>query len=315
MYKIAHIHPEITFKFDPNHRFVFLGSCFSENIGNKFKSLNINTLIHPNGTVFHPEPIARFIQNALKNEEPIESSIVQREDLFFSFDTSSSCYAFSKEDVIKSVKEKQVQLNEQLKTANWLFLTFGSAHGYRIKQNGLIAANCHKLNPKLFEKELSPSDEIVNSWNETINLIRLNNPTLQIVFTISPVRYLRDGWIENNRSKARLIEAVHSLIEKNQNCYYLPVYEWVIDDLRDKAYYEIDLTHPNQRAVECVWERMVEQLGSANFKSFYELMRQYQSMEAHRIQFPNSLEAKRFEENKMKKRAEISARFPNQLTD
>src|SRR5690606_15113771 len=132
----------------------------------------------------------------------------------------------------------------------YLIITLGSAFSYRLKDKGTYVANNHKAPANLYEKILTSSDEIVADFDLVISKLAEINPGLQLIFTISPVRHIRDGVVENNRSKARLIEAVHHLAEKYNNVFYFPSYELVIDVLRDHRFYDIDLVHPNYAATQ-----------------------------------------------------------------
>jgi hypothetical protein len=123
---------------------------------------------------------------------------------------------------------------------------------------GSVAANNHKAPANWFEKRLLAADEVYRLLQAGIEQLLQFNPHLQVIFTISPVRHLREGVIENNRSKAVLIQAVHQLVEQYEQLYYFPAYELVIDDLRDYRFYAEDLVHPNYQATQYVWEKFVE---------------------------------------------------------
>jgi hypothetical protein len=157
-----------------------------------------------------------------------------------------------------------------LKQANWLVITLGSSFSYRLTdaalqpehQWGSISgvANCHRAPAHWFQKYLMPAAETISALSECLIQLQQFNPQLKIIFTISPVRHIRDGVVENNRSKARLIEAVHTLVQEFPHCYYFPAYELVIDVLRDYRFYDIDLAHPNYAATRFVMDHFLEQL-------------------------------------------------------
>src|ERR1700741_453436 len=133
-------------------------------------------------------------------------------------------------------------------------ITFGSAFIYKNKEGGIVA-NCHKLPQKEFSKELISTEEIVTSFNRTFTQLKTNNPQLNILFTVSPVRYIRDGIVENNLSKSILLQSVHELVKQHDNCFYFPAYEIVNDELRDYRFFKEDLVHPNEMAINYVWEK------------------------------------------------------------
>lgn len=233
----------------------FLGSCFSDEMHHKARFYGFNSFSNPFGTVFHPLAISRFVKETL-NEETNER-IVHRNDLFFSEDAGSKVFAFSSDELVGRLKTLRNEWRNELKKSNFLFVTFGTAWGYRSVSSGTMVANCHKLSGAHFRKELSTVDEIVNDWKEVIANLREVNPDLTVVFTVSPVRHVRDGLVENNRSKAILIEAVRQLNEQTGSGYF-PSYEIVMDELRDHRFFKEDRVHPTEEAVSYVWERFIQ---------------------------------------------------------
>src|SRR5690606_36984877 len=159
-----------------------------------------------------------------------------------------------------------------LKTANTLIITLGSAFSYTLKKTGQTVANNHKAPSDWLSKTLNVASAIASHMQDCLDALKIFNPQLSVIFTLSPVRHARDGVIENNRSKAQLIEAVHSICEKNNHCFYFPAYELVIDVLRDYRFYDIDLVHPNYAATQYVWEKFAETYFSPVCRSFAEKM-------------------------------------------
>src|SRR4051812_38066845 len=169
---------------------------------------------------------------------------------------------------MRIINESQNRAHDFLQKANWIIITLGSSFVYKLSAEaplslrkgvrGEAVANCHKAPAQTFTKYLCTIDETVSSLDSTIHQLFHFNPQLKIIFTISPVRHLRDGVVENNRSKARLIEAVHHLVNKFEKLYYFPAYELVIDVLRDYRFYDIDLAHPNYAATRFVLDKFSE---------------------------------------------------------
>lgn len=284
-----------------------VGSCFATSISEKFVEFGFPILSNPMGTVFHPIPLVRFLSESLNGN--VNERIHQREDVFLSWDLSSSVYALDSQVLETKILELKTATKQVLETASTLFITFGSAHAYHLKTNQEIVANCHKHPSENFTKELTEIGEMVQEWSEFITQIKQVNPTIQFVFTVSPVRYSRDGWVENNRSKARLIELCECL-EKESNSFYLPVYELVNDILRDYRYFEKDGVHPNELAIDAVWNLVQCWFFTSETLAINKEMEQINSMSKHRLTFPDSLEAKRFEESLRKKKEAFQKRFP-----
>jgi hypothetical protein len=239
-------------KLEFKNPILFLGSCFSNEIASKAKFSGFNAYSNPLGTIYHPLVIQRFLLDNLK-DEPVTERIVYFQNSYYALDAAFHFQNEVKEDLLMKLKTIRKTWVDLLKSASHLFITFGSAWGYRHTESEILVANCLKMPGTYFEKELSTKDEIVDSWLNVVNLLKKINPNLEICFTVSPVRHIRDGIVENNRSKAILIQSAHEIIEKT-NSIYLPTYEIVIDVLRDYRFFKEDLVHPNETTVRLIWE-------------------------------------------------------------
>lgn len=229
---------------------VLQGSCFSDEMLTQLKSAGHTASGNHFGTIFHPSMLAFNLLNLF--EENVEERILQRDDLFFSWEASSSVFGYSQEELLQELSIRRETLLHELKSAKLLVVTFGTAWGYELKESESLVANCHKLPASNFQKYLSSPYEMVQDWVQAIEKLAVLNPALQIVFTVSPVRHIKDGLVENNLSKARLIEVVQQL-SLEPNCHYFPSYELLIDVLRDYRFYAKDLVHPNQSAIDFIW--------------------------------------------------------------
>ncbi len=269
-------------KISYRQQVLLAGSCFAENIGNLLHHYRLNVLQNPNGILYNPVNIAQTLQRAL------EGKLYQAEELFYHNDLWASWQhhgRFShpdKDTCIKGINEQQQAAQDFLKNGHWLVVTFGSAFAYRLKSSGQLVANCHKYPNKEFDKELLSTAEIIAEWGKLIELVQTVNPRLNILLTVSPVRYVRDGLVENNRSKARLIEAVHTLCENYGNVHYFPAYELVMDDLRDYRFFEADMVHPNAQAIEYVWDAFVKAAFDSEAQLIYPQVKQLLDDAAHR---------------------------------
>ena len=242
-------------KISHDDKVLLLGSCFSDEIHDHFRFNGFNAISNPFGTVFHPLVLSRFLKETI--DVPSQERGFQRDDVFLSWDASASVYAMEEKGLQAKMQALRKEWRDHLKESKVLIITFGTAWGYRHKELDLIVANCHKLPSSTFEKILSPSDKIVSSWNAIIQQLKEFNSELNIVFTVSPVRHVRDGLVENSRSKAHLITAVEHLSKEN-SLYYFPSYEIISDELRDYRFFKQDMAHPNEQAVSYVWDRFSE---------------------------------------------------------
>lgn len=231
---------------------VFLGSCFSDEIAEKARYSGMNVSANPFGTVFHPTLLSTFINESIKGV--VNERILNRNDVFLSWDANSTIFDYGSSELIEKLQQIRNNFINEVKSAKVLFVTFGTAWIYRRLEDDHFVANCHKIAATHFSKELISSDTIYHQWEKTVDILKELNPTLEIVFTVSPVRHIKDGLVENNQSKAILIDVVRRLTEK-YSLYYFPSYEIVIDELRDYRFYKKDRVHPSDEAIEYIWRR------------------------------------------------------------
>ncbi len=261
---------------------LLVGSCFAENIGNLLHHYRFNVLQNPNGILYNPVSLAQTLHRALEGKPYQAEELFYHNDLWASWNHHGRFSHPDKNACITEINEQQQTARQFLQKGHWLIVTFGSAHAYHLKSNGQLVANCHKYPNKEFDKELLSSAEIITEWDKLIELLQATNPQLNILLTVSPVRYIRDGLVENNRSKARLIEAVHNLFESYGNVHYFPAYELVMDDLRDYRFFETDMVHPNSQAIEYVWDAFVKAAFDSEAQLIYPQVKQLLTDAAHR---------------------------------
>ncbi|MBL0182798.1 MAG: GSCFA domain-containing protein [Chitinophagaceae bacterium] len=243
-------------KINHRHMLLLVGSCFTEQIGAKLASHKFSVLDNPNGILFNPVSIAKSVTSYIENKKYGKEDLFYQNECWNSWEHHSRFSNPDADECLRLINESQTRANAFLKTANWLLITLGSSFVYEL-ENKNVVANCHKVPTDKFNKRLLSVDEVATGLHAMIEKALAFNPGLKIIFTISPVRHLRDGFVENNRSKATLIHAVHQLVEKNETCFYFPAYELVIDDLRDYRFYAEDMVHPNYAATNYVWEKFI----------------------------------------------------------
>ncbi|PBQ33167.1 GSCFA domain protein [Sphingobacteriaceae bacterium] len=281
------------FKINHKQSLLFAGSCFSENIGTYLKDAKFKVVINPNGILFNPLSIYKCIQDAIQNKKADDSSILEKENLFYSYSHHSSFYAQTKKELLQKIDAVTSQTHYFLKTADVLLITFGSGFFYKHLTLHQIVANCHKQPGHAFEKKLAEVDEVVNLYSSLINELKIFNPKLKIIFTVSPVKHLKDGIIENNLSKATLLLSVNKLLKLYPGCVYFPAFELVNDDLRDYRFYKEDLAHPNQQAINYVWEKFSECYFDATTKELNHEIGKINSALNHKQLHENSSETEK----------------------
>lgn len=243
---------------DYQSEIVLLGSCFAENIGNQLAYFQFQHLVNPFGILFHPLALARLIDRTVSAQNFTAADFFYYNERWFCFELHSD---WSHEDLDELVVKSNLQLHEfkkYLERCSHLFLTLGTSWVYRHRETNEIVANCHKVPQHHFSKELLSSATIVTHLQQTAQQLIALNPALQLVYTVSPVRHIKDGFFENNVSKAHLLAAVYQLIGSMPGVTYFPAYEIVMDELRDYRFYKSDMLHPNDLAIAYIFERFTE---------------------------------------------------------
>lgn len=246
------------------HKLLLIGSCFTENIGEKLEAHKFTIRQNPNGILFNPVSVAEALVDYVDGRHFTEEDLFQHNEAWHSWKHHSRFSGTTVKKALQNINNSFSNAHHFLKTCNYVFITLGSAWVYNLTEKaanakeGIVAANNHKAPSTWFERRLLTAQEVYAVLERAISRLSQFNPTLKFIFTISPVRHLREGVVENNRSKAVLITAVHSLVDNNDKLYYFPAYESVIDDLRDYRFYAEDLVHPNYFATQYVWEKLVD---------------------------------------------------------
>ena len=275
-------------KISHKDQIILLGSCFSDEMSQYFKQSGFQEFSNPFGTIFHPYCIANQIIDAISLNKEVRS--VNRNDLFFDYESGAKIFAKSEAELVALILDKRNHFLDRLKKCSHLFITFGSAFAYRHNADGMLVANCHKQKADLFTKELSETDELIEHWKICLDLLRSINPNICLHFTVSPVRHSKDGLPENNRSKGRLFDIAHQLVDYS-NGRYFPSYEIMIDHLRDYRFYKQDRIHPNYEALDFIWEQIQETYFSSETKTLLSKISAYQKSKVHRFFYPESEDA------------------------
>lgn len=247
--------PKFDFTIDHHSKVFLIGSCFSENIGTLLSDYKFKTHSNPNGILFNPLSIFNCLNNIIDDKPFDENLILKRDDIFYSYLHHSSINSSNENDLKENINSENKKAHQFLNECDQLIITFGTAFLYQHIALNKTVANCHKQAATAFEKKCISVTEIIESYSVLIQKLQKFNPKLKLIFTVSPVKYLKDGIVENNLSKSTLILAIHELLIQNNNCYYFPAFELVNDDLRDHRFYKENLAHPNELAINYVWEK------------------------------------------------------------
>lgn len=240
---------------DYTSELLLIGSCFVENIGEKLNYFKFQNTLNPFGILFHPIAIEILITRAINKDFFQEVDLVYQNEQWHCLEAHSSLSSANKEVLLRNLNNVLDKTHKQIQKSSHIIITLGTSWIYRLIETDNIVANCHKIPQKKFLKELLTIDLVSESLNAIIALVKEENPNASIIFTVSPVRHLKDGFLENQRSKAHLISAIHQVIEPRNNIFYFPSYELMMDELRDYRFYKDDMIHPNQLAIDYIWDK------------------------------------------------------------
>ena len=242
-----------------NSKIFLLGSCFVENIGEKLEYFKFQNYRNPFGILYHPAALENFLRKAVEGYEFTEKDLFFHNERYHCFDAHSELSNVDSQELLDDLNSNLKHTKDYLLNASHVIITLGTAWNYYHLESNTFVANCHKLPQKAFKKQLMSTENITSKLKSIQNLLSNLNDEIQIIFTISPVRHIKDGIIENQLSKAHLITAVHNLLYSNNfNSNYFPSYEIMMDDLRDYRFYKEDLLHPNTTAISYIWNKFTE---------------------------------------------------------
>jgi len=239
-------------------KIVLLGSCFAENMGEKFEYFKFQTTINPFGIIFNPVSLCRIIERSVQKNYFTENDIFFHNELWHCFDVHSELSNSDKDAFLESLNDLINSTNKQLNDSTHIIITLGTSWVYRNIETNEIVANCHKVPQKQFTKELLSIETIVQSLESILFHVSILNPNCNFIFTVSPVRHIKDGFVENTLSKAHLIAGIHNSKLETRNSQYFPAYEIMMDELRDYRFYTEDMLHPNQIAIDYIWIKFFE---------------------------------------------------------
>ncbi len=299
-------------------KIMLIGSCFTEHIGNALGDLKFSVCQNPNGILFGPDSVCKSLLSYIQNKKYKEADLFQLNEIWNSWQHHSRFSNIDATEAVQHINHSQLQAHNFLKNADWLVITLGSSFSYCLTEQADMAgsalgegvANCHRAPAKWFDKYLLEIDETIAMLEDCCNQLLAFNPALKIIFTVSPVRHIRDGVVENNRSKARLIEAVHYLVNKFPSANYFPAYELVIDVLRDYRFYDIDLVHPNYMATEFVMDKFTGAYIDEQSQQLMQEVKKIVIARKHKAFQPETKAHKQFLKTNLEKTKELQEKYP-----
>lgn len=270
------------FQLDHDQKMISFGSCFAQEMSERMRALKFDVLNNPFGILFHPLAIENALTR-IHTQIPYSSNdIFQLDDVFFSWDHHSSFNSSSADETLDKINAALVEAYAYLQDADVVLLTFATSWVYKIKELDVVVANCHKVPGDNFQKVLLSDKQIKEAFNNTFDLISQLAPNAKILVSVSPVRHLKDGMVENNVSKAKLISALYEASMSFDEVTYFPAYELLMDDLRDYRFYADDLLHPSREAVNYIWEKFSDAYFQPETKHLIKRIQQINASLNHR---------------------------------
>ncbi len=254
MFRTAITHIENDYRFDLSAKILSMGSCFAENIGDRLAKFKFDTHINPGGILFNPISIFESIIMSINDQKLPSESYVQNERTHYNYKFHSSINGATKTALDKAISQVRLKIKEHISNSDYLIITFGTAWIYELESSNLLVANCHKVPQKKFRKRLLSVPEIQAKFSQLKTTLQKQNPELEIILTVSPIRHTREGLTNNGLSKAILRLACNELCQDSKRVNYFPAYEIMMDDLRDYRFYEKDMIHPNEQAQDYIWD-------------------------------------------------------------
>jgi hypothetical protein len=299
---------------------MLMGSCFTEHIGEKLDELKFDVFQNPNGILFDPASVVSSLVSYVQNKQYQSEELFYYNEVWQSWQHHSRFSNTDLQECLRGINASQQEAHTYLKTANWLIITLGTSFSYRLTEQVPLSfrlgavrgavANNHRTPAGWFNKHLLTIEETTTMLDNCLHQLFHFNPNLKIIFTVSPVRHIRDGVIDNNRSKARLIEVVHHLVNKFDKLYYFPAYELVIDVLRDYRFYDIDMVHPNYQATSFVLDKFMRHFVDEKAQQLAEEIKKIVIARKHKPFQPATEAHKRFLKTHLEKAQELQRKYP-----
>jgi len=293
------------------HNIITIGSCFAENIGRKFQDYRFQILDNPFGVLYNPVSIYNAVKVISDNKNFSQDDLIFAHGEWHSFFHHSDFSNHNPFVCLKSINSKLTEVRKFISSADEIILTYGTAIVYKYKATNEIVSNCHKIAADQFERYRIGMYEAREFIQSTVELLKELNPDLKIILTLSPVRHIKDGPEENQISKAILLLAIHEIVNDDDNIFYFPSYEIVLDDLRDYRFYGEDLIHPSKMAIDYIWGKFADCYFTDKCKILLKEVNKLVRARNHRVRNIHSEENKQFILNQLKLVNRLEKEYPH----
>ena len=286
---------------------LFLGSCFADEVGGICRGLGFDALVNPFGVLYNPVSVANAVHRLASGRPFAHEEVIRTgEEYYCTFSHNTTFWQPTEEALLKKINASLLVAHERFKAARWVMVSLGTSWVFRNKESGQVVSNCHKLPARQFDREFLTVEQSVDCLIKMLQAY----PDKQFVFTVSPLRHIKDGLHGNQLSKASLLLAVDEVCKAFDNAHYFPAYEILLDELRDYRFYKEDMVHPTEQAVQYIWERFVDFAIDPKEKPAMKAAADLKQMLQHMPVFPESEAFKRFESLRVEKINEMKCDFP-----
>jgi hypothetical protein len=298
------------FDIQHHHSLMVIGSCFAEHIGARLKAFKFKATLNPFGILYHPVAIATALQHLFHSTSFLEKDLRFHNGLWHSFDHHGRFNRPEAGEVLRGINTELAAGAAAIREADFLLLTLGTSSVFTLKETGKIVANCHKLPGYNFDRKRLSVQEIMDAFTPPFKEFIRQRPAGRIMLTVSPVRHLREGFVENQRSKAVLILAVEALCREFDFVSYFPAYELLLDDLRDYRFYAEDMIHPAQVATDYIWSHWSSTYFKEETRQIIRALERIQTSLSHRPFQPESAAHFEFLEKLQREINTLEAQWP-----
>jgi hypothetical protein len=307
---------KIDCKITTKSKILFFGSCFTENIGRNISDLYLTNIINPFGVLYNPASISENLRILISNNKFEEKDLIYFNNKWLSYNHHGKFSNQDKSVCLENINNEIYKSNKILKSAGFLFITFGTAWVYKLKdKSNKIVANCHKFPAANFVRERLDISEIIKDYSLLIEEIKNINPNINIVFTVSPIRHWKDGANGNQLSKSVLLLAIEKIVAENKNTFYFPSYEIMMDDLRDYRFYSSDMFHINEIAINYIWDKFKACFFKKSLFDFEKNIIKINKSLNHKTADNNSTEYSKFIKDNISKVEKLEAQFNIDLSE
>ena len=286
---------------------LFLGSCFADEVGSICRGLGFDALVNPFGVLYNPASISQSVERLDSGNPFCHEEVVQvGEGQYCTFSHNTAFWQSDEQMLLETVNNVLKEAHERFLQAKWVVISLGTSWAFRHKETHLVVSNCHKLPAAQFDRVFLPAEQSYQYFSEIVQ----QHPEKRFIFTVSPLRHLKDGLHENQLSKAALLLAVDQVCKQFDNAHYFPAYEILLDELRDYRFYKEDMVHPTEQTVRYIWERFTDFAIDPKEKPAMKAAAELKQMQQHKPLFPESEAFKKFEILKEEKISKLKRSFP-----